>query len=59
MLEATDIGGGEITSEPTPPQPDEMFALSNEGRTPIADAPMTNPEASYLRADPSTTRGEG
>ena len=31
--------GGEITSEPTPPQPDGMFASSNEGRTPIARRP--------------------
>ena len=42
-----------------PPQPDGMFASSKEGRTPISQRPPTNPEASYLRADPSTRPGGG
>uniref|UniRef100_A0A8C4QL18 Choline/carnitine acyltransferase domain-containing protein n=1 Tax=Eptatretus burgeri TaxID=7764 RepID=A0A8C4QL18_EPTBU len=51
--------GGKITSGPTLPQPDGMFAPSNEGRTLIAQRPPTNPEASYLRVDPSSRPGGG
>ena len=51
--------GGDITSGPTPPQQDGVFASSNEGRPPIARRPPTSPEASCLRADPSTRPGRG